>query len=201
MNCDQLERVALAMDGEFTAEVEAHVASCAECASLLEDRELLRTAPVLSEFAVTDVQRRVRERIRGSRARTLRWLAAAAAMLFAATSLFLLERQPMTTAQPVEMARHETKPSSPAQPEALPRAVDRSTMRRARPTPVAKPKSAEPPSKLPDPVRLAQALRHALGPETTAPVSARPGTVVTLQTDNPEVLIILIPAIEGDVDE
>ena len=62
MTCEWMERVATALDGDWTPDIESHVAGCAECRELLADRALLREAPEVAPEVYAAVRSRCQQR-------------------------------------------------------------------------------------------------------------------------------------------
>ena len=181
MNCGWMERVALALDGEWTPEVERHVAACAECRELLADRELLRAAPEIGPEAFTAVRERVMAEVRPSYAM---WWRAAAAVLVAAVGLtWWLIRMP-------EPERLEIAVRAPAVVASRNGAAE--AARGLKPTLLIKRASRV---TAPDAVTLAMRLREELDP---APPRVEGEVGVAMQTEDPEVFILLVG---GEDDE
>lgn len=170
MNCPWLERVALAMDGDWTPEIEAHVGACGECSGLLEDREWLRSPPPLPAVAPV-------------RKRRVTWWPAAAAIAAAAalvvSGLTLLRLPEVEPLGPVVM-RHPVAPAVAVSE----RAIVATGSRPKRPQAVRRF----------DPERLAQSLIASLHRP------AVPSHAVTIYTDDPEVVIMLLPS-KGETED
>jgi hypothetical protein len=167
-----MERVALALDGEFTPEIERHMAMCAECRELLADRELLRAAPEIAPESYAAVRERVLARV--SRPNAVWWRAAAAVVLAAAGLTWWLLRMP-------EAERLEIAVASPAAP-----VVERP---RARAELRAAPGTVRRRVERTDAVSLAMRLRAELDP---APPRMMGDVAVAMQTEDPEVFILLV---------
>lgn len=169
MSCDWSERVALLLDEENAA-TRAHVGRCPECAALLteleSDRDLLRSMPVPEMRPV---------RVRDSRKQLLSWIAAAAAAI-----LLGVWQWPRPAAiEPMQIAIR-----TPAVPDmGLTIPVTASAAAAAK---LPKPRRAqETPS-------LARALEEALPPEVHPPVVAKGKVVIAMQTEDPNVIIVLL---------
>jgi hypothetical protein len=168
-----MERVAVAMDGEWTPAIERHAAVCHECSELLEDRELLREPPVLSDDALATVRTRVLKEVGHSRSPL--WQAAAALLLAAGGATWWLTRLPEVEPLHVTVAA----PTAPM--------------------PTRKPLRARAPEMVSArPADLALALRDALGPQTSPPVSGSSAVLVAMETEDPDVLIVLVSDSKGD---
>ena len=175
MNCGWMERVAFALDGEWTPEVERHLAGCSECRALLADRELLRATPEIAAEAYTAVRERVMAAVRPSYA--MWWRAAAAVGLVMAGVAWWSVRLP-------EAERLEIAVRAPGVV-----AIPNSAAQAARTLKPA-PRMART-----DGVALAMRLRE----ELEAQPPRIPGEVgVAMQTEDPEVFILLVG---GEDDE
>ena len=179
MNCAWMERVAFALDGEWTPEIEAHVASCAECRELLADRELLRAAPQIAPEVFAAVRDGVMERLRPSY--TIWWKVAAAVAVVALGTAWWTLRMP-------EAERLDLAVAAPAAP-----AVER--MAPARQVSVVTRKVRRAGDTQVDTARLAMAIREELDP---APPRIEGDVAVAMQTEDPEVFILLVG---GDDDD
>ena len=172
MTCPWLERVALAMDGEWTPEVEAHVGECAECSGLLEDREVLQSAPPLPRVVS----------IRAPQRKLTWWPAAIAAAAAAVVVGFAVQPPAVDPMPPVAM-RHPVAPTVTVSEEV---AQVRQPVRQHRPVRRSAPSF--------DAERLAGSLVAALH----RPMDA--SEAVTIYTDDPDVVIMLLPS-RGDEDD
>jgi hypothetical protein len=175
-----MEQVALGMDGEWTPEIERHAAECQECSALLADRELLREAPTIPEAAVAEVRARVMKQVAPSRSQM--WLAAAAVFVAAAGITWWVLR-------PAEVQHMEVAVSAPAAPQLMPVSASPATQRVRRAI-RSKPANGQ--------ATLAMALREAMGPQTAPPVSGSGSVLVAVQTEDPEVMIVLVDEAKGD---
>jgi hypothetical protein len=198
MNCGWMERVALAMDGEWTPELDRHVAGCAECRELLADRELLRAAPEIAPEAYSVVRERVRAAVRPSYAM---WWRAAAAVLVAALGLtWWLTRMPgaerleiavsapgvaapLTIGSGAAEAARGLKPTPPSGSLNLVTGLGQATL---KPTPRVERTNV---------VGLAMRLREELEAQ---PPRMEGEVAVAMQTEDPEVFILLVG---GEDDE
>jgi hypothetical protein len=168
--CDWQERVAMLLDEEDGA-ARQHVALCPSCAALLGELDAdreLLRSMPVPEMHLAPIRRR--------RLAVWAW-AAAAAVLF---TLWLWPRP--AAVEPLQIAVR-----APAAPEL--------TLPERRPEPrvaARRPRAREHRS------RLAEALEAALPPLVHPPVSARGDVVVALQTEDPNVIIVLV---RGDSDE
>jgi hypothetical protein len=178
MNCEWMERVAFALDGEWTPDIEAHVAACAECRELLADRELLRVAPEIAPEVFAAVRARVLLDVRPSYS-TWWQLAAAVALAVGGIAWWAL-RVP-------EAERLEIAIAAPAAP----------VVERVRSTAPSRSRlgTGRVPREKPDAVRLAMAIREELDP---APPRMEGDVAVAMQTEDPDVFILLVG---GDDDE
>lgn len=181
MTCEWMERVALAMDGEWTPEIEIHVARCSECRELLADQALLREAPEIAPEVYAAVRAGVMERVRPSYA--VWWRAAAAVVLAVAGIAWWTMRVPpaerldIAVAAPTAPLRSRLSPplrEVPSEPRASASGVRASTR--------------------PDPIALALAVREELNP---SPPKLTGDVAVAMQTEDPEVFILLV----GEDDE
>ena len=177
MSCSWLERVAIAMDADWTPDIDAHVAGCAECGALLADRQLLREAPEIAPEVYESVRARVMERVRPSLPAW--WWRAAAAVLLAVAGVAA-----WWSVQVPEAERLRIAVAAPAAPAPQPAALRRSTV----------PRESRRATRS-DPVALALTLREQLEP---LPPAAQGDVAVTMQTEDPNVVIMLV---EGDDDE
>lgn len=171
MTCEWMERVALALDGEWTPEIENHVARCAECRELLADRELLREAPEIAPEVYAAVRARVMERVRPLYA--VWWRAAAAVVLAVAGIVWWTLRVPEGERLDIAVAAPKAPVLAAVAPVQRPPAVPK--VRRA----VGRP----------DPVALALAVREELNP---SPPKLSGDVAVAMQTEDPEVFILLV---------
>jgi len=178
--CAWMERVALAMDSGWTREIEQHAAECPECRELLADRDLLREAPLIPESALTALRARVLEKVAPSH--SWMWRAAAAVVLAAAGISWWVLRPP-------EVQRMEIVVAAPAAPAVL--QARAATVRE----PVARAKAAK---RSNGQASLALALRDAMEPQTAPPVSGTGSVLVAVQTDDPEVMIVLVSESKGE---
>jgi hypothetical protein len=170
-----MERVAVAMDSEWTPEIESHASVCHECSELLADRELLQEPPTLSEDALATVRTRVLKQVGHSRPPL--WQAAAAVFLTAGGLTWWLTRLPDVEPLHVTVAA----PTAPM------------------PLPTRKPLRARAPEVISArPAALALALRDALEPQTAPPVSGSSAVLVAMETEDPDVLIVLVSDSKGD---
>ena len=170
MTCEWMERVAVAIDDEWTPEVEAHVGACAECRELLADRALLREAPEIGPEVYAAVRAQVLERVRPSYA--MWWRAAAAIVVAVIGMAWWMTRLPA-------VERLEVAVSAPAAPVVERVAVvKKAAVRRARRV------------RKHDPVKLALALREQLDP---APAKLAGGVAFAMHTEDPNVVILLVP--------
>ncbi|HYO81572.1 MAG TPA: hypothetical protein VES20_09235 [Bryobacteraceae bacterium] len=171
MSCDWLERVAVAMDDEWTDEIQQHVDGCPVCAELLADREWLRSVPPLPPLKPIHTPRQ------------RRWLpaaiAAAAALTAVAAGVQWLSRTPV---EPITVAvQHPGAPSQLPPPAVL---RVRRTQTQGGPRVLAH-----------DPEKLARSLGSMLYP------SSAPEGTVTLYTEDPDVVIVLVPESKGIADD
>jgi hypothetical protein len=173
-----MERVALAMDAEWTPEVEAHASGCAECRELLADRDRLGTLQPIPDAALAAVRARVLDRVAPSH----RWWWAVAASLIILLGGVTWRAASLPDAEPLRAAV-----PAPAAPVIQP-------VGRARPAPLPQ-RQLRP---APQPAALARALREVLEPETAPPVAADGPVVVAMQTEDPTVVIVLVGEPKGD---
>ena len=171
MNCPWLERVALAMDGEWTSAVEAHVRECGECSGLLEDRELLQSAPELPRVVP----------VRTPRPRLTWWPAAIAAAAAAVVLGWTLQPSAVDP-MPGVTVHHPAAPAVEARHVA------------AVPKPIRRPPGPQPAPPRFDADRLAGTLASSLRRPSA------PSDAVTVYTDDPEVVIMLLPS-KGDSED
>lgn len=191
MSCDRAEQVAMLLDGEqATPALQAHIDVCAECRELLEelraDQSLLREPPEVPQGIVaTRVLRQiVRRRL------TPYIPSAIAAALFACA--LLIPRYYKYTA-PVDPPPAPQQQRAAAPPMEAPVPVPQlAAPRHHRPTVArAVPRSA-------DPDKLMASLEAMLEPASTAVASADTPVLITTQTADPDVVIVLVPERKGD---
>ena len=186
MTCEWMERVALALDGAWTPEVEAHVARCAECRELLADQALLREAPEIAPEVYAAVRAGVMERVRPSYAV---WWRAAAAVVLAVTGIA------WWTLRVPEAERLDIAVAAPKAPVVRPTAPLRSRLRtplrtwREVPSEPRASASGRRDRTRPDPIALALAVREELNP---SPPRLTGDVAVAMQTEDPEVFILLV---------
>jgi hypothetical protein len=176
--CEWMERVAAAMDDEWTPEVHAHASACPECRELLADREWLRVAPEIPEAMLAEVRARVMERVEPPR----RWWWAAAAAATMAVAGFTWWATPLPEIQPL----HAKIPAPPAPSIAAVVKAPARTVRHG-----VRPDGSQP-------AALAQALRDVLEPDAAPTVAADGPLVVAMQTEDPTVVIVLVSEPKGD---
>ncbi len=181
MNCQWAEQVALLEPP--TPELAAHLAVCADCrelrAELEADQVLLQQPPDVPEGVVAGaVLRRVAVR---------RLRLAPLALAAAAALTFLMVRQPApppAVTAPVPVVRNVIPdPVIPAAPEPV------HQVRRAPRSPRAVQA---------DPDKLMASLAAMLEPAPTAIASADTSVLITTQTADPDVVIVLVPENTGD---
>ena len=172
MNCEWMERVAFALDGEWAPEIEAHVAACAECRELLADRELLRAAPEIAPEVFAAVRAQVLSRVRPS---SSAWWQIAAAVLVGVLGIAWWALR-VPEAETLEIAI--AAPAAPVVERVRTTAPLRSRLGRERV-----------PQEKPDAVRLAMAMREELDP---APPRMKGDVAVAMQTEDPDVFILLV---------
>jgi hypothetical protein len=175
-----MEQVVLAMEEEWTPEIERHTAECAECRELLADRELLREAPLIPDTALAALRARVLQQVAPSP--SWMWRAAAAAVLAAAGISWWILR-------PAEVLRMEVAVWAPKAPQLV-------RSRAATEKKVVQRREFNKPGNRP--AALAMALRDAMGPETAPPVSGSSSVLVAVQTEDPQVMIVLVSESKGD---
>lgn len=190
--CDRAEHVALYVGGDLapaeSAAVQRHATECAECrallADLMVDAALLRAPVELPAAAFSDVRSAVSTRLQSFR-HYLWWPAAAAA----AAALATLAWYTQEVNRPLDGL--DIVVSAPAAPRvALPQPATAEVSQR-RPTIRHRH----------DPAALAMALRAMLPPVNAAPAASSSPVLITTQTEDPNVVIILIPETKGDMHE
>jgi hypothetical protein len=181
--CSWMERVALAMDGEWTPEVESHVNLCSECRELFEDRDLLREPPLVPDSAIAAVRARVLKQV--SPSRSWFWQIAATVLIAAAGIGWWLLRPPV-------LERIDVAVAAPGVPELVPAHEPIRVARVPRDVRRVKPSRS--------PASLALALRDAMGPQTAPPVSGSGSVLLAVQTEDPDVVIVLVSESKGDAE-
>ena len=171
MNCEHFEQTAQLLDFE-DVEARAHAQSCEACTALLQeldsDRELLRAAPV-PEMRMPAPRRRPV---------LWQWAAVAAAVLISLL-LWPQDREIEQLAVRVPAPPVVDVPSPSARVEV-----------RQKPQLAAAKKEVAP--------SLAQALQDALPPEGQPMVAANTDVVVAMQTEDPDVVIVLVGGDSND---
>lgn len=186
--CEWTERVALSVDQNST-DVDRHVSACSECRELLADlhagRDLLQETLWIPEKAYEDVRARVLESVRPSR---WPWAVAAAVALVALGASIWGSYELYVPVEPLEIAIERSHAPVIVQAAAASSLPDRCSAARQHVTvPRAGARN-----------HLALALRDMLGPGNAPPVAAAGAVVMSIQTEDPDVLIVLVPESKGD---
>lgn len=185
--CEWTERVAVFAGGDSVPGVERHVEQCAECRTLLtellEDREAMGLAPEVPESAYEAVRAGVMSEVR-QRRRPWVWVAVAAAAVLVVAAWFgiavqrpverleVAVRHPEVVLVPVPLAREEVR---------------------------VRPRVRKGPAE--ERVELATALQEFLGVTNMAPARSDAPVLITALTEDPDVVIVLVPETKGDFND
>jgi hypothetical protein len=190
--CPNLEDLALYagddLDGSRAQELTAHIASCHECSAAVEDlvadRALFRRSLEIPDSAVAQVHERVLSRLRDRTPRPYTWAAAVAACLAA------------VTVASTQLGRYtEPPPPPPIKQYAMriPDVVRTITVKQThRRQPLRSTRASD--------AALIAAVDRLFEPEShpVAPISGP--VVITMQTKDPNVTIILLPENTGETE-
>lgn len=189
-SCEWSEQVALVAGGDLDeSALDGHLAHCPACRELLvalrSDREWLQTAPVVPVSVVSEVRANV---LRRTRTHGRLWWAALAAAL--AIGAFWIGTPHRDAPAPPALVTH-VKPDVqvPAVTTAPSVRPPRKQLRRSVPRPAS------------GGDELMAAFAAALPPLNSAPAGPQADTVITASTADPDVVIVLIGELQGEVNE
>jgi hypothetical protein len=173
------------LDSSPSQELAAHIASCADCSAAVEDfctdRALFRNSPEISDAAVAQVHERVLSRLQQRTPRPYVWAAAIAACLAALTVVSTqIDRY---TEPPLPPPIKQYAMRGPEAP------LTRSVKKVHRPRPARASDAA-----------LIAALDRLFEPEPHPVAPINGPVVITMQTKDPNVTIILIPESTGETE-